>query len=162
MQTEKQSNLGNIGGLTNRAWTAEEIKKEAHWRQARKTEKQSEVAPRPLQEGHLRARDSHRGARGAGPTLGSRARDPCAEEKESCYIWQRKSAQILYVCMSGTEVSWKSRHSPVGCIQLSSPGIQRRDSISGGARDIQGRVELWGFGWGLEGTIVGAQSSLLV
>lgn len=35
-------------------------------------------------------------------------------------------------------------------------------SISGSARNIQGRVELWVFQWGLEGTIVGAQSSPLV
>lgn len=39
---------------------------------------------------------------------------------------------------------WGACTGPTAC--YSSPEVQQRDGISGGARDIWGGVEMWGFG----------------
>lgn len=101
----------------NRARIAEEIKREAQLRLVVKTEKWNGIKPRThCSRDTLGQSLPHREARVARPTLGSPAWEPYVGEKKSCYTWQKKSMRIVSICISGIEVSWKSRCSPVGCM----------------------------------------------
>lgn len=86
-------------------------------RLVRKTEKQNEVAPNPLQEGQLGARAPTEEKGVLDPHCAPQPRSPVQERKKSCYIWQGKSASMLSV-LYVWEVSWKFRLSSGVCMQL--------------------------------------------